>query len=126
MIKYTIAAIALLAGTSLVYADPADHGNSGGGGMSNSASEHAPGQMKDSGSAKDLAPGQRKDLAPGQRKDAGSSAKELAPGQMKDNSASRSDDKNFEHRSQKEADRSGKNSDRNERNTRDFRSRQGR
>ena len=53
MIKYTIAAIALLAGTSLVYADPADHGNSGGGGMSNSASEHAPGQMKDSGSAKE-------------------------------------------------------------------------
>ena len=120
MIKYTIAAIALLAGTSLVYADPADHGNSGGGGMSNSASEHAPGQMKDSGSAKDLAPGQRKDLAPGQRKDAGSSAKELAPGQMKDNSASRSDDKNFEHRSQKEADRSGKNSDRNERNAREL------
>ena len=119
MIKYTIAAIALLAGTSLVYADPADHGNSGGGGMSNSASEHAPGRMKDSGSAKDLAPGQRKDLAPGQRKDAGSSAKELAAGQMKDNSASRSDDKNFEHRSQKEADRSAKNSDRNERNARD-------
>ena len=51
IIKYTIAAVALLAGTSLVYADPADHGNSGGGGMSNSASD-APGQMKDSGSAK--------------------------------------------------------------------------
>ena len=47
--------------------------------------------MKDSGSARDL--------APGQRKDAGSSAKDLSPGHMKDNSASKSGDKSYEHRS---------------------------
>ena len=110
MIKYTIAAVALLAGTSLVYADPADHGNSGGGGMSNSASD-APGRMKDSGSAKDS----RARTTKGCRQ----FCERAGSGQMKDNSASRSDDKNFEHRSKKEADRSGKNSDRNERNARD-------
>ena len=57
MLKYSIAAAALLASTSLVLADAADRGGKGPG-MSSSASEHAPGQMKDSGSAKEFAPGQ--------------------------------------------------------------------
>ena len=53
MLKYSVAVVALLAGTSLACAQQPDHGsNNSGAGMSNSASEHAPGQMKDSGSAK--------------------------------------------------------------------------
>ena len=50
-----------------------DRGDKGSG-ASNSATEHAPGQMKDSGSAKDFAPGQTKE---------GTSAKDYAPGQQK-------------------------------------------
>ena len=48
----------------------------------------------------------------GSEKDAGSSAKDLSPGHMKDNSASKSGDKSYEHRSQNEMDRSGKDADR--------------
>ena len=116
MLKYSVAVVALLAGTSLACAQQPDHGsNNSGAGMSNSASEHAPGQMKDSGSAK----GSAKDLAPGQNKGDGNSAKDLAPGRMKDGSASKSGDKSNEHRSQNENDRSGKDSDRNAKNTPD-------
>ena len=105
MLKYSVAVVALLSSTSLACAQQPDHGSNNGAGMSNSASEHAPGQMKDSGSAK----GSAKDLAPGQNKGDGNSAKDLAPGRMKDGSASKSDDKNHEHRSQNETGRSGKN-----------------
>ena len=111
MLKYSVAVVALLSSTSLACAQQADHGSNNGAGMSNSASEHAPGQMKDSGSAKDL--------APGQNKGDGNSAKDLAPGRMKDGSASKSDDKNHEHRSQNETGRSGKDADRNAKNTSD-------
>ena len=78
MLKYSVAVVALLASTSLACAQQADHGSNNGAGMSNSASEHAPGQMKDSGSAKEG--GSAKDLTPGQNKGAGNSAKDLAPG----------------------------------------------
>ena len=117
MLKYSVAVVALLASTSLACAQQADHGSNNGAGMSNSASEHAPGQMKDSGSAKEG--GSAKDLAPGQNKGDGNSAKDLAPGRMKDGSASKSDDKNYEHRSQNETGRSGKDADRNAKNTSD-------
>ena len=83
MLKYSIAAVALLASTSFALADQMDRGDKGAG-AANSASEHAPGQMKDSGSARDLAPGQMKE---------GQSAKDYAPGHQKDNSATRSDEK---------------------------------
>lgn len=112
MLKYSVAIVALLATTSLACAQQTDHGSSNGAaGMSNSASEHAPGQMKDSGSAKDL--------APGQNKGEGSSAKDLAPGRMKDGAASKSDEKSNERRSQNETGRSGKDADRNAKNTSD-------
>jgi hypothetical protein len=118
MLKYSVAVVALLAGTSLACAQQQDHGsNNSGAGMSNSASEHAPGQMKDNGSAKES--GSAKDLAPGQNKGDGNSAKDLAPGRVKDGSASKSDDKSNEHRSQNETDRSGKDADRNAKNTSD-------
>ena len=118
MLKYSVAVVALLAGTSLACAQQPDHGsNNSGAGMSNSASEHAPGQMKDNGSAKES--GSAKDLAPGQNKGDGNSAKDQAPGRMKDGSASKSDDKSNEHRSQNETDRSGKDADRNAKNTSD-------
>ena len=53
MLKYTAAVAALLAGTSLACAQQSDPGsNNGAAGMSNSACEHAPGQMKDNGSAR--------------------------------------------------------------------------
>ena len=118
MLKYSVAVVALLAGTSLACAQQPDHGsNNSGAGMSNSASEHAPGRMKDNGSAKES--GAAKDLAPGQNKGDGNSAKDQAPGRMKDGSASKSDDKSNEHRSQNESDRSGKDADRNAKNTSD-------
>ena len=107
MLKYSVAVVALLAGTSLACAQQPDHGsNNSGAGTSNSASEHAPGQMKDNGSAKES--GSAKDLAQGQNKGDGNSAKYQAPGRMKDGSASKSDDKSNEHRSQNETDRSVK------------------
>jgi hypothetical protein len=111
MLKYSVAVVALLAGTSLACAQQPDHGsNNGSTGMSNSASEHAPGQMKDSGSsANDLAPG----------KGAGNSSKDLAPGRMKDDSASKSDEKNYDHRSQNETGRTGKDAGHNAKNTLD-------
>ena len=113
MLKYSVAVIALLASTSLACAQQQDRGsNSGAGGMSNSASEHAPGQMKDSGSS-------AKELAPGQNKGAGNSAKDLAPGRMKDSSASKSDDKSYEHRSQNETSHGGRDADRNAKDTSD-------
>jgi len=85
MLKYSIAAVALAACSSLAIADQMDRGDRAGGG--NSAVEHAPGQMKGgSGSAKDF--------APGQMKGEGNSAKDFAPGQTKkDHSASGSEDK---------------------------------
>ena len=128
MLKYSIAAMALLATSSFALAEPMDQ-SSKGAGASNSAAEHAPGQMKGSGSAKDL--------APGQRKEEGSSAKDLSPGHAKDSSASRSDKKNgLERKSENreglknndsnrnaknDADRDmkGKESDRNAKNDRD-------
>jgi len=61
MLKYSIAAAALLAASSLAVAEQMDRGDKGAGPSTNSAVEHAPGQMKDSGSAKDFAPGQRKE-----------------------------------------------------------------
>jgi len=113
MLKYTAAVAALLAGTSLACAQQSDPGSSkGSAGMSNSAAEHAPGQMKDSGSS-------AKDLAPGQNKGAGNSAKELAPGQMKKDSTAKSDEKNYEHRSQNEPGRAGKDEGRNAKNSSD-------
>ena len=113
MLKYSVAVIALLASTSLACAQQQDRGsNSGAGGMSNSASEHAPGQMKDSASS-------AKELAPGQNKGAGNSAKDLAPGRMKDSSASKSDDKSYEHRSQNETSHGGRDADRNAKDTSD-------
>ena len=68
--------------------------------------------MKDSGSS-------AKDLAPGQNKGAGNSAKELAPGQMKRNFTAKSDEKNYEHRSQNEPGRAGKDEGRNAKNSSD-------
>ena len=59
MLKYSLATIALLASTSFALAQDMDRGDKGSG-ASNSATEHAPGQMKDSGSAKDIAPGRRR------------------------------------------------------------------
>lgn len=85
MLKYSIAVAALIAASSLAVADQMERGDNGAGPNANSAAEHAPGQMKDSGPAKDF--------APGQRKEEGSSSKELSPGHLKDNAASRSDEK---------------------------------
>jgi hypothetical protein len=83
MLKYSIAAVALLASTSFALGDQMDRGDRGAG-ATNPASEHAPGQVRDSGSARDLAPGQMKE---------GQSTKDYAPGHQKDNSAARSDEK---------------------------------
>ena len=73
-----------------------DRGDKGSG-ASNSATEHAPGQMKDSGSAKDFAPGQTKE---------GTSAKDYAPGQQKEDSATRSDEKGGSTRKSEESEHS--------------------
>ena len=112
MLKYSIAAAALLAASSLAVADQMDRGDKGAGAGSNSAAEHAPGQMKDNGSAKDF--------APGQRKEEGNSAKEVSPGHLKDNSASRSDEKSgLERKSENSEGLKNKNSDRNAKNDAD-------
>ena len=90
MLKYSIAVVALLASSSLALAEPMDHGDKGAG-PANSATEHAPGQMKNSGSEKDL-----------------------APGRQKDNSAARSDDMRGSSRSSEDSSRTGDmKSDRN-------------
>jgi len=81
MLKYSIAALALVASSSLVVADQMDRGSQGAG-SSNSAAERAPGQLKGSGSAKEL--------APGQTKEEGSSAKEQSPGHLKNSADSSS------------------------------------
>lgn len=105
MLKYSLATIALLASTSFTLAQDMDRGDKGSG-ASNSATEHAPGQMKDSGSAKDLAPGQTKE---------GTSAKDYAPGQQKEDSATRSDEKGGSTRKSEESEHSrDMKSDRNE------------
>jgi hypothetical protein len=105
MLKYSLATIALLASTSFALAQDMDRGDKGSG-ASNSATEHAPGQMKDSGSAKDLAPGQTKE---------GTSAKDYAPGQQKEDSATRSDEKGGSTRKSEESEHSrDMKSDRNE------------
>ena len=105
MLKYSLATIALLASTSFALAQEMDRGDKGSG-ASNSATEHAPGQMKDSGSAKDLAPGQTKE---------GTSAKDYAPGQQKEDSATRSDEKGGSTRKSEESEHSrDMKSDRNE------------
>ncbi|MGO4681959.1 DUF1236 domain-containing protein [Hyphomicrobium sp. 2TAF46] len=82
MLKYSIAIAALLAASPLAAAEQMDRGDKGV--DANSAAEHAPGQMKEGGSSKDL--------APAQRKREGSSAKETSPSKLKENSASRSDE----------------------------------
>jgi len=84
MLKYSIAAVALAACSSMALADPMDHGGGASGG--NSAVEHAPGQMKGSS-------GSAKDFAPGQMKGEGNSAKDFAPGQEKKDRASGLEDK---------------------------------
>jgi hypothetical protein len=72
--------------------------------------------MKDSGSAKDF--------APGQRKEEGGSAKDLSPGHLKDNSASRTDAKSgLERKSENPEVR--KDSNRNATNDADRRSKAG-
>ena len=112
MLKYSIAIAALLAASPLAVAEQMDRGDKGAGPSSNSAAEHAPGQMKDSGSAKDF--------APGQRKEEGSSAKEMSPGHLKDNSASRSDEKSrLERKSENSEGLKNKSSDRNAKNDAD-------
>jgi len=77
MLKYSLAAVALVACSSFAVADQMDRSSQGAG--TNSAAEHGPGQTKGSGSAKEL--------APGQTKEEGSSAKEQSPGHLKGNSA---------------------------------------
>lgn len=110
MLKYSIAFAALVAASSLAVADQMDRGDKGA--SSNSVAEHAPGQMKDSGSAKDF--------APGQRKEEGSSAKEISPGHLKDNSASRSDEKSgLKRKSENAEGMKNKSSDRNAKNDTD-------
>jgi len=89
MLKYSIAAVALVACSSLAVADQMDRGSQGAG-SSNSAAEHAPGQLKGSGSAKEF--------APGQTKEEGSSAKEQSPGHLK-NSAEGSSKSGAEEKS---------------------------
>jgi len=84
MLKYSIAIAALLAASPLAAAEQMDRGDKGVG--ANSAAERAaPGQMKEGGSSKDL--------APAQRKEEGSSVKETSPSKLKENSASRSDER---------------------------------
>jgi hypothetical protein len=111
MLKYSIAVAALLAASSLAVADQVDRGDKSSGASSNSAAEHAPGQMKDSGSAKDF--------APGQRKEEGSSAKEMSPSSLKDNSTSRSDEKSGLKRKSENAEGMKKSSDRDAKNNSD-------
>ena len=111
MLKYSIAIAALLAASPLAVAEQMDRGDKGAGSSSNSAAEHAPGQMKDSGSAKDF--------APGQRKEEGSPAKEMSPGHLKDNSASRSDEKSRLERKSENSEGLKKSSDRNAKNDAD-------
>lgn len=111
MLKYSIAAAALFAASSLAVADQMDRGGKGADASSNSAAEHAPGQIKESGLAKDQ--------APGQRKEEGSSAKEASPGHLKNNSASRSDEKSgLQRKSENPEGLKNKNSDRNAKNDR--------
>jgi len=102
MLKYSIAAVALVACSSLAVADQMDRGSQGAG-SSNSAAEHAPGQLKGSGSAKEL--------APGQTKEEGSSAKEQSPGHMKNSAESKSGagekSRSSENESLKGSDKSG-------------------
>ena len=83
MLKYSIAIAALLAASPLAAAEQMDRGDKGGG--ANSAAEHAPGQMKEGGSSKDL--------APVQPKKEGSSVRDTSPSKLKENSASRSDER---------------------------------
>jgi hypothetical protein len=90
MLKYIIAASALLAGSTFAYAAEMDRGDRGAASTPNAASEHAPGQVKGNGAARDA--------APGNMKQEGRSAREHAPGQAKDSSASRTGDRNMEHR----------------------------
>ena len=60
MLKYSVAAAALIAASSLAVADQMDRGDKGAGSNANSAAEHAPGPMKDSGAAKDSRPDKEK------------------------------------------------------------------
>lgn len=93
MLKYVIAVSALLVSAPLAFAAETDRGNNGpanGAGMSNSASEHGPGQMKSAGS-----------------KAEGDSAGQRSPNGMRD-SASRSDNKAVEHQSESNTPRSNK------------------
>ena len=60
MLKYIIAASALLAGSTFAYAAEMDRGDRGAASTPNAASEHAPGQVKGNGAARDAAPGNMK------------------------------------------------------------------
>src|SRR5690349_16450538 len=105
MLKYSIAAAALVAAGSLAVADQMDRGDKGAGVNTNSAAEHAPGQMKGSETAKDF--------APGQRKEEGSSAKEVSPGHLQDNAASHSEKGALDRKSENSESRKNKGAARN-------------
>lgn len=103
MMRYSMALAALLVASPVALADQSDRGNNGP--AANSATEHAPGQMKDSGSGKDF--------APGQMTEPGGSAKDLSPGHRKDNSASSGGDKSGMERKSENSEGRNAKSDRN-------------